>query len=155
MKLSFIIIMAVSTLAVFSLTSCKGKDATVTESHTESKNAAGGEHDGHIATSVVQLNNGERWQANPETLQGIGDMLEMTNAYITGRQTDVNLLKSELETRFKLIFTECTMTGEAHEQLHAYLIPIKGMLEGLNQDTANDTVRELNEYLRTFDDYFM
>jgi hypothetical protein len=154
MKGSYLQITLAAVITFFSLSACNNKDADSHQNDTKATDHATEQHVGH-ESSVVQLNHGERWQANPETLQGIGDMLEMTNAYISGRQTDVQVLKSELDSRFQLIFTECTMTGEAHEQLHAYLIPIKGMLEGLNQDSGDETVKELNDYLRTFDDYFM
>lgn len=154
MKIPFPAFFGLGIIVAFSLSACSNKDAASEENHSKSESAVE-EQDTHHSKVAVQLNNGERWQANPETLQGIGDMLEMTNAYMTGRQTDVDLLKTELQTRFQLIFTECTMTGEAHEQLHTYLVPIKGMLESLNQETASSTVQELNDYLRTFDDYFM
>lgn len=81
----------------------------------------------HEEPPAVTLHNGQRWKANPETTSGIANMAGILGDYdpATG---DPKALKAALEEEFGLIFERCTMTGEAHEQLHRYLLPIHHQL---------------------------
>jgi hypothetical protein len=49
------------------------------------------------------------------------------------------------------------MTGEAHNQLHHFLIPIKNnfkMLASTNLDECKKAYAELNDHLLIYSDYF-
>ena len=61
-----------------------------------------------------------------------------------------------LLSEFNLIFEKCTMTGDAHEQLHEYLIPINNQLVGLKncESGCTEEVEYLNGYLGTYFNYF-
>ncbi|MBK9273651.1 MAG: hypothetical protein IPM49_03820 [Flavobacteriales bacterium] len=105
----------------------------------------------HDALPPVTLNNGLRWQANPETTAGIANMVGILAAYdpSTG---DPKALKAALEEEFGLIFERCTMTGEAHNQLHNYLLPIHHQLREFE---ATDVQRNaLGEHLAAYGNYF-
>lgn len=111
-------------------------------------------HDhGEELIGQVQLNNGETWEANAETTQGIEAMASIAAGYdaTTG---DGVVLKEELEAEFREIFAKCTMTGEAHDQLHNYLFPLKKMLDGLGEDPEEAQMADLREYLDTYTNYF-
>ena len=99
----------------------------------------------------VRLDNGRRWKADPETTAGIANMVGILNAYdpTTG---DPEALKAALEEEFGLIFERCTMTGEAHEQLHNYLLPIHHQLRGFEATEVQRTA--LGERLAAYDKYF-
>ena len=57
--------------------------------------------------------------------------------------------------RFKTIFNKCTMKSESHNQLHNFLIPIKGQLEKLKAGSKDaEILKEMQEYLLTFKNYF-
>ena len=102
---------------------------------------------GEKEAAHVQLNNGKKWQANPETTQGIRNMQSLLN-----RATDnTEKLSAQLENEFSQIFKNCTMTGEAHDQLHNYLLPLKEQLENSNVDTQRS---EIQAYLNTYYNYF-
>lgn len=105
------------------------------------------------AIGKVELNNGETWEANPETTQGIEAMASIVAGYDSSIGDGV-VLKEELTAEFQEIFAKCTMTGEAHEQLHNYLFPLKKMLDGLGDDPNEGQLTELREYLDTYTNYF-
>ena len=66
-------------------------------------------------------------------------------------------LKTDLETEFSLIFKNCTMTGEAHNQLHNFLLPIKdllGELGGAEMATNEETANKLHTHLKEYPTYF-
>jgi hypothetical protein len=100
--------------------------------------------------SAVQLNHGDRWEANPETTDGINTMINRIQRFNTDHETDYDKLKADLQESFKGIFQKCTMKGEAHDQLHNYLMPLKKELDTLSAENI-DTV---HAYLETYDTYF-
>lgn len=101
----------------------------------------------------VQLNNGETWEANAETTQGIEAMASIAAGYDAATGDGI-VLKEELTTEFQEIFAKCTMTGEAHDQLHNYLLPLKKKLDGLGEEPTEDQMDDLREYLDTYTNYF-
>ena len=102
----------------------------------------------------VQLDNGKKWKANAETITGINNMSTLVQNGIIGKAGTAQLHDS-LQFEFKTIFDKCTMKGESHNQLHNFLIPIKGQLEKLKAGNADAvTLKEMQEYLLTFKNYF-
>lgn len=102
----------------------------------------------------VQLDNGKKWKANTETITGISNMSSLVQNGIAGKMEAVKLYDS-LQVEFKTIFDKCTMTGESHNQLHNFLIPIKGQLEKLKTgNTDAEVLKEMQEYLLNFKNYF-
>ena len=123
-----------------------GHDSLATESP---------EHDEHTRTnaSAVKLDNGKTWAANLETTDGIKAMQAILNDFDPATD-DGAVLKEELEAEFNEIFAKCTMTGEAHDQLHNFLIPFHGMLDKLGSTTTDAQRGELAKYLDTYGNYF-
>jgi len=114
------------------------------------------EHQGH--ETELSLDNGKVWLANPETTSGIKNMAEIMNSFTDKEEIGAySILKENLETEFGLIFQNCTMTGEAHNQLHNYLHPIIEMLEGIGSsdlNTCKTNFDKLKEHLAEYSNYF-
>ncbi|HMN06069.1 MAG TPA: hypothetical protein PKD45_10100 [Flavobacteriales bacterium] len=108
-----------------------------------------GDETGH----AVQLDNGKTWEANAETTQGIEAMASIAAGYDAATGDGV-VLKEELMAEFQEIFAKCTMTGEAHEQLHNYLLPLKGMLDGLGDEPTAEQLAALRDYLGSYGNFF-
>lgn len=124
-------------------------DAHAADAHTEATGDA--VRGGAEAAPAVALDHGKRWKANPETTSGIAAMAGLLHAYdpATG---DPDALKASLEKELGLIFERCTMTGEAHEQLHHYLAPIHAQLSGF---TATEEQRKaMAGHLAAYASYF-
>ena len=104
----------------------------------------------------VTLNQGQRWQANPETTQGIQTMLKaIDQASAGGEPMDYTTLNIALQTAFQDIFKQCTMTGEAHNQLHNYLLPMKDLFAAVKSSTDQKAaVEKLKAYLQDYGTYF-
>lgn len=115
------------------------------ENHT---NTTAHEHEDQL--SGVQLNNGTKWEANVETTEGINIMVKRIESFKQEGSRDYSVLQTKLQADFKMIFQKCTMKGEAHNQLHNYLLPLKKELEQLS-DTNIDSV---NDYLDSYKNYF-
>ena len=137
------------------LFSCQNKTKTGEAEGTEQTDHM---HDANENVSTVFLNNGEKWPANPETTQGIRNMEAHINTFMTQSKVEDCLpLRAKMEEEFNMIIQKCTMEGEAHTQLHNYLIPIAEMIN--KWDTRDielciDTVNELKKHLNDYNKYF-
>ncbi|WP_111707646.1 hypothetical protein [Lutibacter citreus] len=112
----------------------------------------------HNNAEELQLNNGNLWEANSETTEGINAMLQLMSDFSEVENPEAyEMLKQNLETQFKTIVQKCTMTGEAHNQLHVFLVPMKGLFNGLTaSDLKNSKAHfnKLNTHLKTYKTYF-
>ena len=113
------------------------------------------EHENDV---VLQLNNGNLWSANTETTVGINNMITLMKTFSDKENIEgYSTLKQNLEKEFGTIITECSMTGEPHNQLHNFLIPMKDLFNGLeSSDLAicKTNFNSLNKHLETYSTYF-
>jgi len=105
------------------------------------------------------MDHGKPWKANAETTSGIASMQMILAKYQGSALTPAQMadLKTQLETEFQAIFDRCTMTGEAHNQLHNYLLPMKTMMDELDQGDAASMAHRMEEmevYLSNYKKYF-
>lgn len=102
----------------------------------------------------VALNEGDRWVANEATIEGIARMESLVHDF---SGDDYSALQENLRSEFQEIFKKCTMKGEAHEELHAYLFPLMEQFGALTQESSEDreeVLEKLKWYLGEFDTYF-
>lgn len=108
----------------------------------------------------VSLDSGKKWKANVETSQGINKMMASVKKAISkelGEVADYRVLGASLQQDFNEIFQKCTMTGEAHDQLHNYLLPMVDMVKTFeNGDVASceKTLPQIKEHLNSYYNYF-
>jgi hypothetical protein len=109
--------------------------------------------------NLLVLNGEERWIANIETNLGINAMVELTQSFEHSDDiTSYRMLKTQLESELATIFKKCTMKGEAHDQLHNYLLPLKARinkLETSDVSASKSIVEELKMYLLVYENYFV
>jgi len=147
-------------IAVLFVSSCTRNDKTNSTQQSVTSDAlqkiplATNESEDEVAGNLV-LNNANKWQANPETIEGIRKMQNLVDDYLANTNTNkVKVLGENLEAEISDILEKCTMTGDAHAQLHNYLLPLREKIERLkdNHDIAN--VKVVKTYLTEFDKYF-
>lgn len=66
-------------------------------------------------------------------------------------------LKTKLDVEFNGIIQKCTMTGEAHDQLHNYILPLKELIQQLENDSleeCKESAENLQAHLAEYDKYF-
>jgi hypothetical protein len=114
------------------------------------------ETENHHNDDELRLNNGKKWQANPETTEGILAMKEHLEAFRNLGLGDYEQLRFHLEAEFKMIFEKCTMKGEAHNQLHNFLYPMRDCFSDLSKgtETAEKAFITLEKYVPMYFDYF-
>lgn len=115
------------------------------------------EHE-QAGNEVLQLNNGKLWEANLETTAGIDNMKLLIKSFTERDNIEAYAkVKQNLEKEFGTIIAKCTMTGEAHNQLHKYLIPMKDLFAGLTAsdlETRKASLNKINIHLEAYRKYF-
>lgn len=102
----------------------------------------------------VKLDNGEKWIANKETNEGIDNMLAMVKKEGSKETPYYVMLRGSIDKEFNVLLEKCTMTGESHNQLHNYLLPLKAKIDKLNPNSSKEAIEEIENYLLTYYDYF-
>jgi len=107
---------------------------------------------------VVTLNDGELWQANPETSTGIDNMKRRMHSFNEKEKLEAYAtLKGGLEADFTELFEKCTMKGEPHNQLHNYLFPFIDLFDNLGStdlDICKKSFTSLSIRLEEYSEYF-
>jgi hypothetical protein len=104
----------------------------------------------HPGAPTVSLNQGEPWEANRETTEGINQMIGLITEFQLQSDEDYPTLKADLVSEFDTILQKCTMKGEAHNQLHHYLEPLKQELDRLSDENLDNVLSYLNTYPKYF-----
>ena len=113
----------------------------------------------HEGTGMgLSLDEGKLWTANVETTVGVQNMIDlMKNFKEIDNVASYGKLTESLKQEFAMIFEKCTMKGEAHNQLHNFLIPIKDLFKGLSSDdinTCKESFNKLNTHLVVYKSFF-
>ena len=110
---------------------------------------------------VLQLNNGAKWKANTETTAGVEKMQAQISEFkemnLPENLINYKQLSSGLNTTMQGIFEQCTMKGAAHDELHDFLVPIKGNITTLGGDdleAAGKAFSDIQRQLSQFDIFF-
>lgn len=71
---------------------------------------------------------------------------------------DPEALQAELQQSLQHIFKNCDMSGPAHDNLHAYLVPLIKKVDNLDDKRspreAKAYLADLKDHLTSFKDYF-
>lgn len=102
---------------------------------------------------AVSLNEGKMWEANAETTEGIVKMYQMIDDFSIEEENSEALI-TELKAEFTMIFQKCTMTGEAHEQLHNYLLPLKVKIDKFSKESTAENLDDVKKYLKEYGYFF-
>ncbi len=149
-KYQVLIILTLFVLTVACENSKKNSQESITK--TESKEAT------NKSENKVNLDNGKRWIANQETTEGINSMIQLMDS-LTDQEnaSSYKTLADSLNSEFKIILKKCTMKGEAHNQLHNYLFPMKETFRKLSSSDLNEcrsAFDDLNAHLSVYKEYF-
>jgi hypothetical protein len=106
----------------------------------------------------LRLDEGKRWKANPETTAGVDNMIALMNSFTDKNNVDAyDKLSENLKLEYAMIIQKCTMAGEAHDQLHNFLVPMNVLFSGLSSRDINKcqaSYGTLKEHLMLYNNYF-
>lgn len=67
---------------------------------------------------------------------------------------DINAVGKGLKSDLDKLIQGCTMTGEAHNQLHAFLIPFIPSVQKISTNGSVESLKEVEELLQEYPKYF-
>ncbi len=109
-------------------------------------------------TNDIELNNGSKWSANPETKVGVQNMQNMIKTQTTKALDDYYKLAEQLNNDKNYVIKNCTMKGASHDNLHIWLLPLMDKIEALSQaktlKEASKLKYSIEINLHAYNDYF-
>jgi lipopolysaccharide biosynthesis regulator YciM len=100
----------------------------------------------------IQLNDGEKWNADPETTASIKALQEICTRHWNEKAIDDEALKEALTAEVNNLNRITKLTGNARSQLHNYQMGIRNRINVISQD--RESLRWLMDYLETYYTYF-
>jgi hypothetical protein len=158
MKNKFRLVVALSFL--FAVSSCNNDNANKMD-HSENEQHMQDDHAGHDhgdSDEALVLNDGKKWNMNPEMLVLVQSMEKDINGFSATKLEDYQAFGENLDGRVNELTSSCTMEGQAHDELHKWLMPfihqIKHLKDAENEADAKESLANLKESLVTFNQYF-
>ena len=133
---------------VLLLFSCntKSKEEKTTEIKTE-------EHQ-HSESETIQLNNGEKWKVDDNMMIHIRNMEKDVVHFDQEKSTNYSLLANKLKTNIDILTSNCTMKGQAHDELHKWLVPYIELVDSFSKEKSANQFTEIQNSFKTFNQYF-
>ena len=82
----------------------------------------------HNTEEAIVLNNGQKWKVVPPMMAHIRNMETDAKSFEGSTLAEHKTLATKLQTNLNLLTSNCTMTGQAHDELHKWLLPYIGMV---------------------------
>lgn len=106
----------------------------------------------------IELDNGNKWEANLETNEGVKKMLNILKSTETKTIEDYHKLASKLNDVKNFVVKECTMKGPSHDNLHVFLHPLIEKIEALGKASTttegSEITASIKENLEGYYNYF-
>jgi hypothetical protein len=64
------------------------------------------------------------------------------------------LLANKLKSNIDLLTSNCTMKGEAHDELHKWLVPYIELVDKFSKEKSKNQFIEIQESFKIFNQYF-
>ncbi len=105
--------------------------------------------------SEIKLDDGNKWDANIETTEGVNKMLNIVKSSETKNVEGYHALASELNEVKNFVVKECTMEGPSHDNLHVFLHPLIEKIEALGKVTTTEEGAEVTASIKeNLDGYY-
>ena len=78
-------------------------------------------HEDHVSSGQLTLNNGAKWQADDHTRQAMTAIRDIIKQNAAQDAAGYRQMGEQLQAKTDELIAGCTMTGDAHTQLHLFL----------------------------------
>ncbi len=112
----------------------------------------------HDANEAIELNKGEKWPVDKNMVGYIHNMETDLKSFAGTQPQDYKVLSGKLQTNIEALTSNCTMTGQAHDELHKWLLPFietaHTLSEAKETTEAAAEVKNLQASFVTYNQYF-
>lgn len=138
-------------LSTFFLFSCNDK---AKNESAETSQATKTEVHEHSNDETIQLNDGQKWKVDVDMMAHIRIMENDVTSFDKETPENYQLLADNLKKNLDLLTSNCTMKGEAHDELHKWLLPYIELVDDFSKDKSNENLAKIQESFTTFNQYF-
>ncbi len=138
-------------LSAFFLFSCN--DKTKNEI-TEVNQTIETEVHNHSDSEAIQLDGDKKWKVDVEMMNHIRNMEKDVASFDKGTPENYQLLADNLKKNLDLLTSNCTMKGQAHDELHKWLLPYLDLVDDFSKDKSDEQFTEIQNSFTTFNQYF-
>jgi hypothetical protein len=138
-------------LSTFFLFSCNDK---AKNESAETSQATKTEVHEHSNDETIQLNDGQKWKVDVDMMAHIRIMENDVTSFDKETPENYQLLADNLKKNIDLLTSNCTMKGEAHDELHKWLLPYIELVDDFSKDKSNENLAKIQESFTTFNQYF-
>jgi len=143
MKITLLITLAITSILV----ACTSNEAAPKKAIVENAHP----HD-------LNLNEGEKWKVVPEMLKSIRTMEFEVNNFKGTTSSEFKNYGKRMSELINDLTSSCTMEGEAHDELHKWLIPFIELNDALIKSDSIEQSSELvvkqKKEIKRFNTYF-
>jgi hypothetical protein len=101
----------------------------------------------------IESVNNKKWKVVKYMMTHIRN-IELEITYFTDTSSYTKLSEN-LDKHIDLLISNCTMTGQAHDELHKWLLPFIDLVNELNNSTSKEiTFKKLEQSFVVFNEYF-
>ena len=108
----------------------------------------------HSNDETIQLNDGQKWKVDVDMMAHIRIMENDVTSFDKETPENYQLLADNLKKNLDLLTSNCTMKGEAHDELHKWLLPYIELVDHFSKDKSNENLAKIQESFTTFNQYF-
>ena len=105
-----------------------------------------------ITEQTINLNDGKKWVVDTAMMVYILAMETDIQAYSHSKETE--RLSDSLQTNIRRLTASCTMKGQAHDELHKWLLPFIATADSLKEKRGENCLKNLESALKRFHLYF-
>ena len=153
MKNSNVKMMLFSTIVVLALSCNSGSKETEKNNETPTETTVKAEHH-HDEHEEIVLNNGEKWKVDDNMMEHIRNMEKDVTAFAGNSDKNYAQLVTNLKTNLDLLTSNCTMKGQAHDELHKWLVPYMELVDNLEKEASEAQFKAIQNSYTTFNQYF-
>lgn len=108
----------------------------------------------HSESEAIQLNEGEKWKVDDNMILYIRNMEKDVVNFEKEDDKNYSLLADKLKVNLDLLTSNCTMKGEAHDELHKWLVPYIELVDAFSKEKSANQLIEIQHSFKTFNQYF-
>lgn len=106
----------------------------------------------------IELVKNEKWNVKPEMMVHIRNMESDIKSLDHKNTNAYHELGQKLDEHIGLLTSNCTMKGQAHDELHKWLVPFIGIVDELNEASTKEkqlmSYKALTKSFLEFNRYF-
>lgn len=112
----------------------------------------------HQHDETIALNKGKKWKVDKNMMTHIRNMENEVSIFTTESSKDYATLAKKINTNIGLLTSNCTMKGQAHDELHKWLLPFIELSEKFSasktEKESTAIFQEIKTSFITFNTYF-